>query len=418
MHDDSVSCSDRLLARDMESDVVDMSNTNSTSMTRLKLNSFDEWSTLREVIVGSAANYTSHERELSFDLFFHDNLFRSEWCYPRLAAPGAAAPAERGGRRRHLPVKQRFVEELVEDIEGLVRTLESLSVTVLRPMHLHEATTQVQTPAWSAAVVPPLNVRDNTLVVGDEVIETSPMIRSRYFETQFLKPVFAGYFARGARWTVMPRPLMTDMSFDLSYARRSAAGGPTEPIEDPRPAAYDVGFEMMIDGAQCLRLGRDLVVNVSTANHALGCDWLERHLAGRFRVHRVHGLSDSHIDSMILALRPGTFLVRSPEVAGFLPEPLRRWEMIVPPPPDTNNFPRYGEQDLILASPFIDLNVLSVSPDTVLVNEACPELMRTLERHRFTVVPVRHRHRRLFGGGFHCFTLDTVRDGGAEDYLA
>ncbi|MEK8174880.1 hypothetical protein NKH77_54960 [Streptomyces sp. M19] len=46
-----------------------------------------------------------------------------------------------------------------------------------------------------------------------------------------------------------------------------------------------------------------------------------------------------------------------------------------------------------------------------------PELMRELERHGFTVVPVRHRHRRLFGGGFHCFTLDTVREGGPEDYL-
>ena len=58
------------------------------------------------------------------------------------------------------------------------------------------------------------------------------------------------------------------------------------------------------------------------------------------------------------------------------------------------------------------------APDTVLVNDACPELMRTLERNRFTVVPVRHRHRRLFGGGFHCFTLDTVRDGGPDDYLS
>ncbi|XYI04229.1 glycine amidinotransferase [Sorangium sp. So ce1128] len=380
----------------------------------MKLNSFDEWSRLREVIVGSALNYTSHERELSFDLFFHDNITRSEWYYPRLGPAGSGA---RGNRKQvQSPIKQRYVEELVEDVEGIVRTLESLSVTVHRPMDLDRGTTKVQTLAWSAAVVPPLNVRDITLIAGDEIIETPPMIRSRYFETQFLKPVFAEYFRRGARWTVMPRPLMTDASFDLSYAN-SSAGGPTEPIEDPHPMPYDVGFEMMFDGAQCLRLGRDLVVNISTANHAVACDWLERHLAGRFRVHRVHRLSDSHIDSMLLALRPGTLLVRSTRVADFLPEPLRRWDMIVPPLPEANNFPQYDDNDLILTSPYIDLNVLSVSPDTVLVNEACPELIRTLERNKFTVVPVRHRHRRLFGGGFHCFTLDTVRDGGPEDYL-
>jgi glycine amidinotransferase len=216
----------------------------------------------------------------------------------------------------------------------------------------------------------------------------------------------------------MPRPFMTDASFDLSYVRKSTAGGPTEPIGTAQPSPYDTGFEMMFDAAQCLRLGRDIVVNVSTANHVLACDWLERHLDGRFRIHRVHQLSDSHIDSMVLALRPGTLLVRSREVAEQLPEPLRAWDLIIPPAPETNNFPGYDDEDLILASPFIDLNVLSVDPDTVLVNEASPELVRELERHRFTVVPVRHRHRRLFGGGFHCFTLDTVRDGGAEDYLS
>ena len=59
-------------------------------------------------------------------------------------------------------------------------------------------------------------------------------------------------------------------------------GGPTEPIEDSHPNPYDAGFEMMFDGAQCVRLGKDIVANVSTANHALAVDWLERHLAGVF----------------------------------------------------------------------------------------------------------------------------------------
>lgn len=381
----------------------------------LKLNSYDEWSPLREVIVGSARNYTSHERELSFDLFFHDNLIaRSEWYYPRVSP----ASTTKGSRKQvQSVIKQRYLEELLEDLEGIVRALESLSVKVHRPMELDASTSEVKTLAWSAGVIPALNVRDITLILGDEIIETPPMIRSRYFETQLLKPLFQQYFQRGARWTVMPRPFMTDASFDLSYARSSTVGGPTEPIEDSHPNPYDAGFEMMFDGAQCVRLGKDIVANVSTANHALAVDWLERHLAGRFRIHRVHRLSDSHIDSMLLALRPGMLLVRSKAVADYLPEKLRKWDMLVPPQPQANNFPTYEESDLILTSPYIDMNVLSVSPDTVLVNESCPELIRLLEQHKFTVVPVRHRHRRLFGGGFHCFTLDTVRDGGPEDYL-
>ncbi|MFD5975819.1 glycine amidinotransferase [Streptomyces bacillaris] len=390
----------------------------------MALNSYDEWSPLKEVVVGSAANYTSHERELSFDLFFHDNIAgdnstRSEWYYPRLTVGGAdeGDTGRDGARRGRVPIKQRYVDELVEDLEGIAEALTGLGVTVLRPMDLDPATTEVRTPAWSASVVPPLNIRDNTLILGDEIIETPPMIRSRYFETQFLTPVFQRYFVQGARWTVMPRPLMTDASFDLDYARESTIGGPTEPIGAPSPSPYDVGTEMMFDGAQVLRLGRDLVVNVSTTHHALACDWLERHVGDRYRIHRVHRLSDSHIDSMVLALRPGTLLVRSEAVAEKLPAALRKWDRIVAPAPESDNFPRYEDEDLVLTSPFIDLNVLSAGPDTVLVNEACPELARTLEKHGFTVVPVRHRHRRLFGGGFHCFTLDTVREGGLEDYL-
>ncbi len=40
----------------------------------MTVNSYDEWFPLKEVILGSATNYTSHERELSFDLFFHDSV--------------------------------------------------------------------------------------------------------------------------------------------------------------------------------------------------------------------------------------------------------------------------------------------------------------------------------------------------------
>jgi glycine amidinotransferase len=236
--------------------------------------------------------------------------------------------------------------------------------------------------------------------------------------------VFADYYEAGARWTTMPRPLLTDLSFDLSYARDEATtlGGPTEPIADPQPGPYDVGFEMMLDGAQVLRLGRDLVVNVAQDNHRLAAEWLERHLErhleGRHWVHRVHRLADNHIDSMLLALRPGVFLARHDGIPDLLPPPLRSWKFIVAPEPEAGAFPTYDDDsDLVLASPYIDLNVLSVSEDTVLVNEDCTGLLKTLDAEGFTTVPVRHRHRRLFGGGFHCFTLDTVRDGVCEDYL-
>lgn len=381
----------------------------------MRLNSHNDWSPLHEIIVGSAENYTSHDRELSFDVFFHENLFRSDWAYPRLrqATEGPAST-------REWAIKQRYVEELHEDVEALASLIGSLGVTVHRPITLPPDTAPIAGFGWQAPPVPALNIRDNTLIVGGEIIETPPAIRSRYLETRLLAPIFREYFDAGATWTTMPRPILTDASFDLSYARdiETSLGGPTEPIADPRPSAFDVGFEMMLDGAQCLRLGRDIVVNVANENHAIACTWLERHLEGRYRIHRVHRMSDNHIDSMLLALRPGVFLARHEGIRDLMPAPFNGWKFIVPPQPDATAFPQYDDGDLVLTSPYIDLNVLSIDTERVLVNEACEGLMTTLEREGFTVIPVRHRHRRLFGGGFHCFTLDTVRESELEDYAA
>ncbi|MEU1885868.1 glycine amidinotransferase [Micromonospora sp. WMMD987] len=382
----------------------------------MRLNSYDDFSPLKEVVLGSATNYLERIDDLSFDMFVSDNLTGAKGYYPSITDWYDGASRASRNEPHRLATKKRFLGELIEDVEGIAAILESLGVRVLRPMPLDPRPADVATPAWSAPVTPPLNVRDNTLILGDEIIETPPTLRARYFETQFLKPIFMRYFAEGARWTTMPRPMMTDASFDPENVANAAPN--IEVPVDPRPSAYDVGPEIMIDGANCLRLGRDLIVNISNANHALAYDWLERHLAGRFRVHRMHKLTQSHIDSVVIPLRPGTLLIRSERVLDFLPERLRTWDLIVSPVPDVSDYPQYDNDDPIPASPYIDLNLLSIDENTVLVNDACKTLIRTLEDHGFTVVPAQHRHRRLFGGGFHCFTLDTVRTGGAEDYLS
>jgi hypothetical protein len=70
-----------------------------------------------------------------------------------------------------------------------------------------------------------------------------------------------------------------------------------------------------------------------------------------------------------------------------------------------------------LGSAWIGMNLLMVSPELAIVDAEQHGLIRTLEDHGIEVLPRRLRHARLLGGGFHCVTLDTVRDGGAERYL-
>jgi glycine amidinotransferase len=380
-----------------------------------KLNSFDEWSPLKEVIVGSGINYKIMQTDISFKLFHNDNIFAS-FSYPIYQGKQELSSLSSEKTENH-KLKNQYLEELSEDIEGLVEALEKAHVRVHRPIPLQKSS-QFETPYWAAHSVPALNVRDQAIIFGKELVETSPQIRARYFENDLLKPIFYHYFKLGARWSSMPRPIMTDQSFDLSYVQEVNRDMiATEAVYSQNISEFDVGHEILFDGAQCIRFGEDVLVNVSTRNHELGLEWLEKHFEGKFRFHRVYRLSDSHIDSIILPLRPGKLLLRDPKFLPLLPEFLQKWDIIYPPEPTTNNFPNYANSDLILTSKYIDLNVLSVNEDTVIVNSLSPDLIRTLEKNGFTVIPVQHRHRRIFGGGFHCFTLDTVREGKMENYF-
>jgi glycine amidinotransferase len=377
------------------------------------LNSFDEWSRLKEVIVGSALRQFSVDCELSFKLFFYDTPASSFW-YPCYEAPSGLSPSSLRLKPR-AAMMQRYVDELNEDLEVFVQILISQGIVVRRPLEM-TGSPSIASPYWSSGMNPALNVRDQALILGDEIIETPPQIRSRYFENDLLKPTFYRYFEQGAKWTVMPRPIMTDRSFDLSYVSQTS-NLRWDDILSQAQSPYDVGFEMMIDAAQCLRFGRDVIVNVANENHELSVRWLERHTQGRFRFHRLTRMADNHIDSIVLPLRPGTLLMRHRKYRDFLPAPLRGWDIIEAPEPRENMFPTYEDDILVLTSKYIDLNVLSIDENTILANALFPELIRLLEARGFTVIPIRHRHRRIFGGGFHCFTLDTVRAAGMIDYF-
>jgi glycine amidinotransferase len=253
-------------------------------------------------------------------------------------------------------------------------------------------------------------LRDQVLIVGREIIETPPLVRQRYFEGDLLKPLFMEYFARGARWTVAPRPLMTDERFDPSYV-----------LDEPlRHSITDAAlrYDIMFDGANCLRFGRDIIMNVSNENHRLGAVWLQRHLADYFTVHIVDRLADNHIDGVLMPLRPGLLLVNSKSVErcrAKLPASLQRWEWIVCDDVDTTDYPAGC---YLPASEHIASNVLPVDEDTVIIEERLTGLARILERRGINAVRVRLRHSRLYAGGFHCITLDVRRKGGAESFLA
>ena len=349
----------------------------------------NEWDPLEEIIVGTPYHLDYHD-DRSFRIFFHLN--RS--TINRNDSTALPRPSN------------VMKDECLEDLEQFVGILTDFGVTVKRP-EIVDQVPIVQSPFWKAPMGHALMSRDIFLVIGEEIIETSPMMRARYFEAELYKEIFTDYFRRGAKWTVAPRSRLLDHNFDTDFLRRY---GFTE--ETSRPPFH----EIMFDGAQVMRLGRDLVFNASSENHRMGARWLKQHLGDRYRVH-VTEITDTHIDGEVLPLRPGVLLARESVDIDLLPAPMRNWDVIryqrIDGPVEV---PQGGVP--LLASESIGMNVLSLDQEHVVVQDIQEPLIRDLEKHGFTPIPCRWRHGRSLGGGFHCLTLDVRRRGELEDYFS
>jgi len=70
-----------------------------------------------------------------------------------------------------------------------------------------------------------------------------------------------------------------------------------------------------------------------------------------------------------------------------------------------------------IGSNWIDMNLLSINPNLVVVDQGQTGLIKLLEKQGVDVIPLRLRHSKMLGGGFHCITLDIRRRGTLQRYL-
>lgn len=362
------------------------------------VNSHNEWDPLEEVIVGDGFPENIPTLDYSFRLFFHDNL----WEYKDYQFGDDF-------------VDKRHVQEHKEDIEQFVKLLESFDVKVRRPKtpkKIHKT----RSPVWESTIHPALNVRDMAMVVGDRIIETPPTLRYRYFENQLLSHLFLEYFNTGASWIQAPKPVMTDNSFDTSYVDDTTGAKMYYERIRSRDHYMDCGHEIMFDAANCVRMGEHILMNVSNNNQKLGADWLRRTLGDTYTVWTAP-LTDSHIDSTFLPLKPGVGLIMREDVREKLPVELQKWELIYIPLKN-RSASEHNQQGLRLASPRIELNVMSVSPETIICHPQYEhELNNKLNKHNIQAIGSPFRHCEIFSGAHHCTTLDIRRRGTLHNYF-
>jgi N-dimethylarginine dimethylaminohydrolase len=240
------------------------------------------------------------------------------------------------------------------------------------------------------------------LVIGDHIIETPNVIRSRAHEIFSYRTLLIDYMKSGAKWYSAPKPILLDSLFDVD-------------LDKPSPRNDEPAF----DAVNILRFGRDLIYLVSATGNKLGGCWLQTILGGEFRVHFLEDVYyGSHIDSTFVALRPGLILCNPARVNnGSLPDILRQWKIIYSPPME--NTDGYDADYLYksIGSDWIDMNVLSINPHLAVVDRDQKALIRLLEREGIDVIPLKLRHSKMLGGGFHCVTLDTRRTGTLQRYF-
>jgi len=299
------------------------------------------------------------------------------------------------------PIPERIIEETEEDLNAFVAVLEKLGITVKRPETWpHEA--KFSTIHWESEGFYNYCPRDILLVIGDHIIETPNVIRSRSQETFSYRTMMVDYLKSGAKWYSAPRPMLLDSLFEVDLTK-------------PTPRNHEPAF----DAANVLRLGRDLIYLVSSTGNELGGQWLQTILGDAYRVHFFKDVYyGSHIDSTFAALRPGLMLCNPGRLNDHtLPEILKQWDVIYSPPME--NTDRYDADYLSksIGSKWIDMNLFSINPNLVVVDQDQTGLIKLLEKQGLDVIPLKLRHAKMLGGGFHCVTLDIRRTGTLQRYF-
>jgi hypothetical protein len=236
------------------------------------------------------------------------------------------------------------------------------------------------------------------------MIETPSPCRARYFETRAYHNIMIDAVKDGVEWVAAPKPILTDASYNFTDLSKPSL----------------TNLEPVFDAPNCIRLGKDILFQISNTGNHLGLQWLRNTLERRgYRVHAAeHIYSFAHMDSTIIPLRPGLVLLNSTRVnPDNCPKLFESWDKIYFQDVTPIVPPSSGPGSISPCSPYIGMNILSVNPNTVCVGNTQLSLIRELEKRKFTVIPLPMRHAATLSGGFHCATLDLRRTGSLEDYF-
>lgn len=289
---------------------------------------------------------------------------------------------------------QQIIDEQNEDLNTLSETLEKLGILVHRP-DTRFAEKEILSPSWKGKNWHYHCPRDLTLVVGKNIIETPSPLWNRQFETWAYRDTFFKLFNEGYNWIKAPIPILSDENY-----KKDTKGVPSLN-----------NIEILFEAANCVRVNKDILFQVSNTGNSLGAKWLQAVLGDEYKIHEAKNLySYAHLDSTIIPLKEGLVLYNGSRVnSDNEPELFKSWEKIwihdIAGVSDEAKFNLpWG------ASEWIGLNMLSINSKLAIVDKKQIHVHKELNKHGIDVIPLELRHDRLISGGFHCVTLDLKRE--------
>tara|TARA_B100000242_G_C43053656_1_gene492500 strand:- start:2799 stop:3965 length:1167 start_codon:yes stop_codon:yes gene_type:complete len=385
----------------------------------MKVSSFDEFSKLKTVILGTFDKKVLPLESQNPNADLTEGLKLLDKAYP-----------------------EWYVDEVNEDIENFKKILEQNDVKVIRPKWPFSDST-FRSPNWITNGYDIYNVRDNQIIFGNKIISTPPSSRYRQNEYFAFYEIFQNLQNNPeTSWVSVPKPSLpkgfslplnktpTELELQENNKHADLSSGLTEQL------TYLIDSEMIFDAANIIRIGRDILYLVSSTGNLSGYKWLKNFLGDDYRIHLTRTYRSSHLDSTICPLAPGLVLLNGDRVdEQTIPSFFKNWEKIYfsdvsPIPKEEIDFFKNIREPIskklkelsfespisYISSPWGGLNVFSISQNTVCVEKSQTKLIKKLESYKLNVIPVKYRHCFTMLGCLHCSTLDLEREGGLEDY--
>ena len=250
------------------------------------------------------------------------------------------------------PLKQ-VMNNTEEDLNNLVKTLESMDVVCYRP------------DVESATQRPPISPRDYFIALGEKL---------------FVGKVIAGY--KGILKSIDREKIKWYLGNDISSGNMVRCGNHIHWDVSPQ---VKPGIEKEI-----LQWLNENKYKVSITRYG----W--------------------HMDGVYSILKPGVIVASRdlPELATIYP----RWDICYPPAEQVQEPIQHDWGGDYKESNY-DVNILSVNEENCVITKENKVLFNFLEKNKINPIVSKFRDKQFWDNGIHCVTQDLYREGEMEDYF-